>query len=494
MRRLVTVVTVAVLAAACGAGAGELAPNASPNASEGAAGDGLPAAAGSGGWVEEVRVEAAGLTDGALLAWCGDLTEAVVDESLFGDSPVYVGNEQPVEEVLEWAGQQPGYADIRVDREHNGWIVVSFTTGVEARRADLAELFPGVGVTAVEAARSSAELQLIHDRMSEQLEGAGVMELIGGSVSYADTVLGVVVFEVGYLTAGVWAAASEVLTDQPVCIGGGDPATRPDDSPQVTEGDGWRLLTEQDETGHPYRTGIATSAAQYAELWDAVGLTGERPFVDFEAEVVVWFGAVHGSSCNQLRLRGVVVDDTTVHAQIDEVSGSTVCTSDAIPHAFLVAVPRDRLPADGFTIQLDADGPPLGATDERTVVTVDLTGPGVEADPGDIKVGAPDQRQAYARNGDIIETGYATPFGLYVHCGATVLGDLNGVLWIVRDPADLGGGIDPVPPAWRDLEDEDQTIVVEVLIAEGDPPTLTATANGVSVVYVPGQDPNGGCD
>jgi hypothetical protein len=162
----------------------------------------------------------------------------------------------------------------------------------------------------------------------------------------------------------------------------------PSEGPQPLSGDGWRLLADQDLTGQAYATGIAFDETSYAELWHRVGLSGDAPGVDFESNVVLWFGAVHGSSCPRLRLDDIVVerDRPLVHAQITELDYG-ICTADAAPHAYMVALERKNLPRGPFAIQLGAEDPPAGVPDERTVVGADLSVPGSTATPSDIRTG-----------------------------------------------------------------------------------------------------------
>ena len=56
------------------------------------------------------------------------------------------------------------------------------------------------------------------------------------------------------------------------------------------------------------------------------------------------------------------------------------------------------------------------------------------------------------------------------------------------------GAVDFVPPEWEPLVADAESIIVEVLLEPGDPPTVTATANGHSVVYVPATEAAPGCD
>ena len=69
------------------------------------------------------------------------------DPSFYRDEPVYVGNEQPTDAVRAWAEQQPGFEDIWIDRDNNGWLAVGFTSEVDQRQAELEAEFPGVGAT-----------------------------------------------------------------------------------------------------------------------------------------------------------------------------------------------------------------------------------------------------------------------------------------------------------------------------------------------------------
>ncbi len=144
--------------------------------------------------------------------------------------------------------------------------------------------------------------------------------------------------------------------------------------------DGWRLLGHAPGVGEAYRTAVATTDDQLATLWAASALPGAAPAVDWQDEIVVWFGAVYSSSC-PVRLDGVIVDGATLHADV-VVPGAgpeTACTADANPHSFVVAVDRAVLPTGPFVVQLDADDPPPGAPEERTMVDADLSAPGSQA-------------------------------------------------------------------------------------------------------------------
>ena len=100
---------------------------------------------------------------------CEDVPELSAPAEAYRDTPIYVGNEMPVEAVRDWAVGQPGYEDIWIDREHNGWVAVAFSRDAAARQADLEREFPGVGVVAVPVEWSTAELEALQRRVHEVL-------------------------------------------------------------------------------------------------------------------------------------------------------------------------------------------------------------------------------------------------------------------------------------------------------------------------------------
>jgi hypothetical protein len=80
---------------------------------------------------------------------------------------------------------------------------------------------------------------------------------------------------------------------------------------------------------------------------------------------------------------------------------------------------------------------------------------------------------------------------LNVHCGIEWLGELNNVSWRADVPA---GVTDYVPPEWQAAVDANQTIEFSILMEEGPEPTITATANGHSVIYRATAENPPGCD
>jgi hypothetical protein len=410
---------------------------------------------------------------------CSDVPDIEAPPEWYDDKPVYVGNEQPTSAVRAWARDRPGYQEIWIDRDHLGWIAVAFTGDVAARQTELETEFPDVGVVAVDVPTGVGELNALQRRVHRLLIEAGVS--FGGLwTSPTQWVVGLAVNAADErLQSALAPVAGERIclddTGVPVPVG-----------PQPPAGDGWRLLDEG-LVGEVYRTGIATNDDQYAVLWQGAGLTTARPPVDFATEVVVWFGAVYGSSC-PIRLDDVVVDTghdpALVHPVTVVPGGTGACTADANPHAYVVGIDRDRLPSGPFAIQLGPDDPPPGAPEERTLVDADLSVPGAVASAEDI---GPDEGLIEAsqqvqpeESGGFIEPGFAHPFRMDTRCGIGVLGELNGVWWAT------GTATVPVPPEWIELVDPGaETIVVDVLVAPGPVPTVTATGGGHSVTYEP---------
>ena len=414
---------------------------------------------------------------------CDQVPTITAPDDHYADRPVYVGNEMPIDEVQSWASTQPGFQTLWIDREHNGWITLAFSEDAESRRSDVQDLFPGAGIVVVEVEWTMDDLEALQAALPARFE-PGFVQTTGISVTQ-----GVVTVGIGPLTAERIAIANEELAGEPVCLEGIDPELVPEPGPQPQAGEHWRLLADE-MTGHAYRTMIATDQADFETLWREAGVTSPLPNVDFEREIVIWFGAVYGSSCPNLRMDDVVIDDRVVYPEIVIVDAPMACTDDANPHAYVVAIERSALPSDGFVVRLQAEEPPPGVVDQQTTVSGDVTIPGAHVtgtrdelptDPGLPIVG----------NGGVIEPGYPWLYRLYTHCGVEWLGEINGVQWRAEQVDD---SVDFVPDEWRGETDDEQHITVEILLKEGDPPVLEASAAGHTVRYLPATEDPPGCD
>lgn len=413
------------------------------------------------------------------LTRCTDRPNVSADPSYYRDEPVYIANEMPVDEVRAWADQQAGFEEIWIDRDHNGWITVGFAPAidVQARQQELEATFPGVGVVAVAVPYTTSELE---DLSTQVLDAIADQDTSFGSSIMVSQ--GEVVVLVGVLDESTLAPLAG-FAGRPVCFDGIDPADAVIDGPQPANGDGWRLLADE-LTGEPYRTGVATTADQYAELWASSGVSGEQPPVDFESEIVIWFGAVYGSNC-PIRMDDIIIDQTQalIHTQLVNPGNPVVCNSDANPHSFIVAIERNQLPVGPFNVQLSATDPPAGAPEERTVVAVDLSTPGSTASNDEI---GPDPSLVqvpigpFIGPGGTVEVGQAGAwFVVHLPCDVSVIGPVNGVTWQADTLAT--GEIDPT---WETAAHPDGTLYLE-LVVETDPPKLTLYDQGHAETYSP---------
>ncbi|MDQ3526579.1 MAG: hypothetical protein M3424_01555 [Actinomycetota bacterium] len=77
---------------------------------------------------------------------CADVPRIRADESLYRDEPVYGNVDELVQEVHEWAAGQPGFVELGLDRERNGWVTVWVKDAdVEAMSEQAAERWPARG-------------------------------------------------------------------------------------------------------------------------------------------------------------------------------------------------------------------------------------------------------------------------------------------------------------------------------------------------------------
>lgn len=423
---------------------------------------------------------------------CADVPIVSAPPEAYRDTPIYVANEQPTEELRAWAQGKPGFEGLWLDRDHLGWITLAFSQDVEARQAELREQFPDVGVVAVAVDWTTAELDALRSRVAAEMTPLLDSWSLGTSVTQ-----GVVTLGVGVLTPERVALVEERFAGERICVDGMDPASVPAPGAQPQAGDGWRLLLDRKATGQPYRTGIAWDQVSYERLWREIGLSpqpaGALPAVDFDAEVAIWFGAVYGSSCPGLRLDDVVVDRdrALVFAEIVLVDPPAACTGDANPHAYVVAVERERLPSGPFWIQLGVADPPGGMPEEGTLVDVDLSGPGATADPGQVRPATAEPGPIPLESGAVVEPGFPFLYRMSVRCGIEWLGVINGVAWRTDDPE---GSTGRVPTAWRVVPGPNETIDLTAVLQTDPEPRITVTVNDLAVIYAPTAEVPPGCD
>ena len=291
-----------------------------------------------------------------------------------------------------------------------------------------------------------------------------------------------------------WAAVAALLAiSAAACVGNGlDPGSSvtrcldglcpaPAEGPQQPSGDGWRLIADEDEVGGPYRTGIAADADSLARLWADVGLSTPVPSVDFRSEVVVWFGAVHGSSCPRLRLDNVRYNPGrgVLHPVLTRFELGA-CTADAIGHAYVVAIQRSMLPDGPFAIQLQATPAPRGVIEtEVTIVDANLSVPGSTLADGQVAHPTPfaDGGPQRVELGDYLEPDEPALFRMSVACGVRWLDTFNDTRW--------RSGEEAVPAEWAGAVQPDRTIDLLITLHVDPETRIEATAADHTIVYLP---------
>ena len=247
---------------------------------------------------------------------------------------------------------------------------MAFTTGLEDRAAEMLALAgEDVRLVLVEASATEADQLALLNRISNGDPSDDSVISLGLGVQFGriSIVLDVYDESIAREFAGRYGVDA-------ICVDGLAPELVIPHGPQPTEGDGWRLLVDAPGVGRPWATGFADDQTALEVLWDRIGLTEPLPMIDFAQEVVIWFGPAVSGSCSAIRLDDLVFDmaGALVYPVIVLPGGNQNCTSDANPHAYLLAVNRTRLPERPFTVELVENAcvtMPGVCEEQRTLVT-----------------------------------------------------------------------------------------------------------------------------
>ena len=409
------------------------------------------------------------------VVFCEDIDIPYAPEDWYAATPIYVGNEMPIDEVRVFAQTLDGFRDVWIDRAHNGWIGVGFDGGdIEAQQALLEAEFPGIGVVAVEVPYTSEEL----DQVFQDLQG-GLPAGIEPASIYE--VQGYVEIWVGRLTAENIAAVSDVVGAAPVCLSGQDPETTPVEGPQPEGGDGWIYLGEADTMLESELPRVLADARSLESVWEQLGLEGDPPIVDFDRRVVFYLVIGHSGSCPDTRLDDVLVDDDHLYAVIPTITDEMGCTADWVPRTYLVAADRDRLPPPPFEVTAEKE---YGA---RVEIATDLRVPGSVPARGDVVRTEAGQVREVTPMPHFIEPEFPSPpLIIDPACGVDYLGQINRVHWHRAE----GSGM---PEEWKPAV-VDGLLDLELTMTPGPEPTLTASAAGVGILYLPGPPAEVACN
>jgi len=413
---------------------------------------------------------------------CDDVPDLAAPAEAYRDEPIYVADEMPVAEVKAWAESQPGFEEIWIDWDHLGWISVGFSRGAAARQRDLEAEFAGVGVVAVPVEHTRAELDALASRVF--LEFAPIRAehgLVGVGVSVHKGVVDVIV-EV--LTEDFRREVERRFSGEPLCVGGVDPATVPAPGPQPSGGEGWRLLADQNGGGESWwPIGLVADASGMPGLWEF--LDTPLPEVDFEKHVVISFGVSYSGSCPEIRLDDVVVDGAVVYPEIVDLKPGRMCTADANPHAYVVALERSRLPSGPFAIQLEAETHSYTKPEQRLLVDADLSRPAAVPEPGAVRPDASLSDSTPDESGLLTQPGFSHLYRLDTRCGIEWLGEVNDVAWRTDEA---------MPEEWKNAVEADGGLNVSMTMYIESEPLIRAELNGETVIYKPTADEPPDCD
>ena len=240
------------------------------------------------------------------------------------------------------------FGGLYIDPPGGTSVVMLFTADLERHQAAVNAIVPGTRVRQV--AHTEAELTALIESLDfEGLEADGIQ-----MVTAAVDVRG------NRVTMDVKSNDPTVeLRLELAHAGLLDVTVHPVPGPwaNVESGEGWRLLVAGQAGGQEaYIVRAATDAEAWGEMWATIGLEGAAPAVDLADDVVVSFAHGIGSSCPEIRLDGVTIAGGVVFSETSDPLGPRACTADLAGAVVLVvAIARDALPDDGFTLQLRAD-------------------------------------------------------------------------------------------------------------------------------------------
>ena len=254
--------------------------------------------------------------------------------------------EEVVAALQAYGAEHPGeFAGLYVENQSRGSFGMLFTDHLEEHAAALAEIWPRVTVRGARFSEAA---------LTNLLEGLDLQAMAGDGIeplsAWLDTMNNRVTLEL--------KSDDPTLEERLELQYGGMVEVTvhplPGEWSNVADGDGWRLLAAGQAGGaEAYTVRAATDAADWSEMWTTLGLGGEAPPVAFEDQVVVSFGHGIGSSCPELRLDAIEIGDGVVFSRTSDPVAPRNCTADLVGAAvFVVAIERDALPDDGFTLQL----------------------------------------------------------------------------------------------------------------------------------------------
>lgn len=101
---------------------------------------------------------------------------------------------------------------------------------------------------------------------------------------------------------------------------------------------------------------VVLSEDGLVELWERHRLDGEPPSVDWDGEWAVFAAPGRLSGCDEPTVRRVIVDQERVSVHLEAVRAEDTCPDVEEAFSVIIAIDRDHLPADDFTVEMIVDG------------------------------------------------------------------------------------------------------------------------------------------
>lgn len=243
-----------------------------------------------------------------------------------------------------------------------------------------------------------------------------------------------------------------------------------------------RLLAEDISAGEPWNTEVVESSDEVPTFLEE-SLVDWETEVDWGNEVLFVFTLAESSSCPLGHHQGIEFSQSDLRLYpVVEVEGSpSACTDDANPHTVAVAIQRDDLPSEEFSVWVEADEPPPGVVDGVTHMAAgELTSP----QPSDPDVPRLDNEGTLKVGQTRLASSVTT------HCGLDrIFRPIDDRQWMMEDAPDQ---LDYVPDEWLPFVEGEQVDLLVERSAE-DRLTVAPVGSDHSRIYVPADD-RVGCD
>lgn len=123
-------------------------------------------------------------------------------------------------------------------------------------------------------------------------------------------------------------------------------------------------LSQMETAGVVEVVEVVLSEGDLADLWERHRLDGEPPNVEWDVEWAIFAAPGRLTACDEPVLSQVATDDAHVSVHLEVVEGQTAgeCTDAGQAFSMIIAIDRDHMPADDFTVEIFVEGSPQAET------------------------------------------------------------------------------------------------------------------------------------